>query len=261
MISWTLMKYTWKEFASRNVRLILFTVIFLFPLAVYALQVIFSPEMAVRMGFVGADSDIYWVLLFGTGVIGIRASRGTLPLILARPVTTVSVVLSSWLAVSIAAFLSQLALLLVGYTQAFTINPCTVSPPQLAAAIVSSLLLCFSMSAVVVFFSTVVSGVRDLGILGGVFLLGALCKAAEAIQVKDIQNDLLRMVTAWFVGSCSAFGEMLFFFVMPRMEVHFNVVPRLDLPVTLISILAVTTVALSLAIARLNTMELSYATE
>jgi hypothetical protein len=180
---------------------------------------------------------------------------------LSRPVTTVSLILSTWLAVSIAAFLTHVAFVSASWLQAHLIVPSIVTPADFATKLISSFFLCFSMSAVVILLSSLVSGVRDLGILAGIFVATFLLQLSDSIPFKDIQNGFLREAASTIAFVFSHLSAGLNYFVMPRLEVHLNVVPQADLVLSLLSITAVTCAALSLAIARLNTMELSYATE
>jgi ABC-type transport system involved in multi-copper enzyme maturation permease subunit len=204
---------------------------------------------------------VFWVLIWGAGVIGIKTSRGTLALVLSRPVTNSTLVVSSWFAIWVAAVATNLIYLSLHMIQILVTLPAAFDAAELGVQIVTSSLTCAVASAVLVCFSTLVTGVKDLGLFFLLYLLAQIMSSSSAIPVTDIKETIWRQLCRIAVDCMSTLSDAFVFCINPDIPMTASVLFSWNLVVSLIGIAAVVLCSLSVGIYRLNTMELSYAAD
>jgi len=265
MINRALIKHIWRDLRHREIRILLCSILVLQSLGNVAGAFCFNPEEGVSMSKSLCNSvpyqPIFWVLIWGAGVVGIKISRGTLALVLSRPITTSSLVVSTWLAIAIAAFITHLVYLALHSLQLLLVVPYCFNPGGMALQAFKALFTCLSTSAMLVLFSTLVSGVKDLGLVFLVFVLGQTLSATSDIPVREIKQAVLRHLCQWLADAASATGAMLQFAIRPELPMTLSLLFSWNTAVGFVSIVAITLACLSLAIARLNTLEVSYAAD
>jgi hypothetical protein len=185
-VNLTLVLATLRQRFTSPPRVILLLVLGWFPL----LQVFFAP--ALGLGPVG---DCYWfALVLAAGMIGQDLSAGTLQLLLARPVTRTSYVLSRWAGVALGA--TGVALVQIGI--ASLLLSARGMPPDARALLVvagNTVLVACGAAAVMALLSSLVPALGDIFLLAALFtttipLIGvgqvrgwpALLRAAEEVQ-------------------------------------------------------------------------------
>lgn len=160
---WALIRATWGEQLSRPI------------IAVMGLAYCASEMAGVLYGHELNDPTLILTLLVGAGSIGRDVTTGVLPLVFTRPFARGTYVLAKWLAVSSAAALAGVLALAV---QAVWLHHRGFGLPAAAVggAFFTAATTAVGIAALLVFLSTLVPGVGDVGLwtllrLGG-FLVG-----------------------------------------------------------------------------------------
>ncbi len=231
----TIVVATLRQRFTSPMRLVLCGMIGWFPM----LAVLASPAA----GFALLGDGAMLALVLGAGMIGQDVSSGTLPLLLARPVSRASYVLSRWSGVALGAWL---LVLLQALTAAFLMMARGAAVPWDGAAVflANGALGALGMAAVMALLSSLLDGLGDLG------LYLVLTLTAQTIQLvgRMRSSDVLARV-----------GEELARALTPKL----SVVPFFGPPPVswfeLVSYVSTVTLCLALAIVVVNRRELSYA--
>ncbi len=206
-----------------------------------------TPMLAIvvvpQTGFVALTDCYFLALVLAAGMIGQDVSSGTLQLALARPVTRAQYVLSKWLAVSAGTIF--VVLLQVGVA-ALVMALRHVPVPWNDASLVlgNGLLLACGTAAVMAFFSSLLPGFGDLGLLFLVFFSGQVLGGIGAMK-------------SWpaLVRAADELQRVL----KPQLDLGFLAqgapTPWFDV----VSYLSTVTLCLALAVMVVNRRELSYA--
>ena len=94
---------TWREFKSNKVRLIMLFLLLIAPIFQFTVQRCQNIDSLTQDLLTPSAVALAYTLLWGVGVIGREVQHGTISLVLARPVSIVTYVVSKWLAVGLAA--------------------------------------------------------------------------------------------------------------------------------------------------------------
>jgi len=217
-------------------RLALAVLFTLFPLAGVAI----SGQLSLLNGIASPLA-----ILFAAGAIGQDVSSGTLQLLLVRPVTRPEYLVSRWLGASLAAF--ALTLGTVAFGALVMMLRGTPAPPlEVLRVVLEAVTAVTGHAAVIVMLSALVGGIGDLGIYAGLNIL---------LQMG--QTAAMFMKSPWLGRTCAELVGAL------GPEVSFAGLPQ-NLPPTWFSVVSWAsslTLALAVAIARLNRRELSYAAD
>jgi ABC-type transport system involved in multi-copper enzyme maturation permease subunit len=137
------------------IRIVLLLAVFTLPLFIVAL----TPGT----GLAPLGGAAQFALIFAVGLIGQDYSSGVLQLLFARPVTRAEYVTSRWIAAAGAAALLGVAQIALGaVVLALRGHPVTLAQAGLVAS--NSALEAIGVTAVITLFSSLVSGITDLGI-------------------------------------------------------------------------------------------------
>lgn len=232
----TLMRALLRQRATSPVRLVLLIVFFSFPLLFGAMSR--STDLSTF------DSSYLFVLILGAGVIGQDLSSGVLQLTFARPITRPGYVLTRWGTVAAAAFTLAVVQLLAGIA-VLAANGHAPDATAVAGALIGALLTALGAAGVIVFFSSLLPGFGDLGLLllaaitGGT--LGTIGRFAHVPVASRISEELLR-------------------FAAPHVELPPTLDPAAIAWAPFLALLSNLALCLLLAILTLNRRELSYAT-
>lgn len=253
---------TWRQFKSNNVRLILLTLMILLPLGGVTLMrcnasvpvddACLSPPFLATL----------FTLLWGIGVIGCERQHGTISLVLSRPVSISRYVFSKWLAVSIAASICSLQALLIEQFVSVVLSPSLMFNTEFLVNGLERVLLCFSTASVLIFFSSLVTGIKDLALIAGVLFAGQLFRsfleplAYNSNQLFGIFH--VPIVVTYLYKVCS---DAYCVFLYPDIPVADILSGSAEFFTYLINYTCVITVSLSLAIFFLSRKEYSYAHE
>jgi ABC-type transport system involved in multi-copper enzyme maturation permease subunit len=183
------------------------------------------------------------VLLFAAGLIGQDVSSGVLHLLLARPVSRAEYVVSRWLGASLLA--SAVVLLQIGVGCAILVaRGAAPGMNETAYLLGEHLLRCFGISAVIVFFSSFMGGIGDIGVYF-ITLFSSFIAAQIGTLMRRVWLQRIGEEVQGFLGA----------------SIPLTGIPHGD-PVTafaVVSYLSTIALCLALAIVILNRKELSYA--
>jgi hypothetical protein len=193
-------------------------------------------------GSVSAGQGLWFVWIFGTGIIGKDVSEGVLNLLFSRPIKRAEYVFSKWMAVGFMATPVTWLYLAVGWGILWHMK----APPawtDMGTSLVLALLICFGASAALVFLSTLVPGFGDLALMFLILLAAQLLRWWVAGQPWPLVKWVLKNVgvflfpasqwTGMGLGDISLFDWIGYF--------------------------AIVTIWLTLAVAMMNRKEITYA--
>jgi len=251
---------TWREFKSNKVRLIMLFLLFVAPLFQYTVQRCQSPESMTQDLITPSGVAIAYALLWGAGVIGREMQHGTISLVLARPISIVSYVLSKWFAVGLAASVCAFQALLVEHLISAVFSPSLAFDPEFLVNGAERVLICFGTAAFLTFLSSLVSGLKDLALLAGLLFLLSISSAA--IQILEYfpggrSGDMAEQ--AIHIGT--VFAQGIIFVLYPCVPIGYLIAGNYNEIISLLSYATMITVFLSLSIFVLTRKEFSYAAE
>lgn len=168
---------TWREFKSNKVRVIMLTLLVLGPLASFTFSRCNSMCAPGEDLITHQSIALAFAFLWGAGAIGREVQHGTISLVLARPVTIVNYVFSKWFAVGFASAVCAVQALLIEHGISVLLNPQLLTSLDFLYNGFERVELAFGLSAVLIFFSSLVSGLKDLAVIAGSWL--AFCVAAQ----------------------------------------------------------------------------------
>jgi ABC-type transport system involved in multi-copper enzyme maturation permease subunit len=185
----------------------------------------------------------FFALALGAGMIGQDVSSGTLPLLLARPVSRAEYVFSRWGAISAGAF-SALLLQALTATAIMLLRGASVPWGDAGLFLADGALLVISTAALLALLSSLAGGLGDIGLLVLLFL------SAQVVQKVAMFKSWM-----WLVRGT----EELVHVLKPELNLgplaHGAAVPWF----AVVSWLSTVTLCLALAIVVMNRRELSYA--
>jgi ABC-type transport system involved in multi-copper enzyme maturation permease subunit len=184
-------------------------------------------------------------LVFAAGAVGQEVSSGTLQLLLVRPVSRPSLVVSRWLAATLATTAIVVALLVLG-TLGMMARGTHPDALDLIRMVLEAGCNAAGSAAVILMLSTLVGGLGDVGLyLGTLFVLQMFSGLASLKH------------WAWLERACSELQGAL----MPALPWGWLVFHAPPSWFAIASWASTVTLALAVGIARLNRRELSYAAD
>ncbi|MDR3614460.1 MAG: hypothetical protein P4L53_12935 [Candidatus Obscuribacterales bacterium] len=259
-MNWPVFKNTLQEIAQNKLRLFLLLVLFLFPVFVSTGQMCVSGEFPDHP-ISNASVAINFVLVWGCGTVGRQISDGTMSLLFSRPLTTTSFIFSKWLAVASASMATALLQLSAEAIVQFARTPSSMAYGDLWCNAAERIMFCFGFAAVMVFLSSLVTGIKDLGL---VFVLTVIQSIATLVaQMKPWKGS--DALTKSIIQLASAAGQftssLLSTLTKPTIEMQAILSAMPEMWYQIFAYLAVITVCLSLAILLLNKRELPYGSD
>ncbi|MBX9937725.1 MAG: ABC transporter permease [Candidatus Obscuribacterales bacterium] len=253
---------TWRQFKSNNVRLILLTLMILLPLGGVTLMrcnaSVPVDDACLSPPFVAT----LFTLLWGIGVIGCERQHGTISLVLSRPVSLSRYVFSKWLAVSIAASICSVQALLIEQFVAVALSPSIMFNTEFVFNGLERVLLCFSTASVLIFFSSLVTGIKDLALIAGMLFAGQLFRSfLEPLTYNSNHLFGTFQVPIFVTYLYKACSDAYCVFLYPNIPVADILNGSAEFFTYLVNYTCVITVSLSLAIFFLSRKEYSYAHE
>ncbi len=186
------------------IRLAFLAATFFFPLLFVA--------AAPGMGLSQIHDSLPFVLILGSGMIGLDVSSGVLQLVLARPVTRREYAISRWLATAFgAAAFSTIQVTLA--SMILVLRGGTVNAESVAATLLATWSSAFGASAVLMALSTLVPGLADLGLFVMIMIstsvlqmIGSAARLSWVTRAGVVVGESLNPVLDWsriFGGSVS----------------------------------------------------------
>jgi ABC-type transport system involved in multi-copper enzyme maturation permease subunit len=255
--TWAIFKNTWQQCASGKLRCIVLSIVFLFPILMSTVQLCVNNSFSSELYSKPGDSIIL-ILICACGVIGNQTSEGTLSLLLSRPVTVTRFVFSKWLAIAALASLVSLLQLAAELTVAVCRTPAIINWTDVGLNAFERLLMCLGVSALMILLSSLVSGIKDLGLVMLIYIGEKILQALSMLRVTDVPEGLMRASASALFPAVRVIAAVLNTIMQPGIDMSV-LLAGLSIPISEItSYLAVIFVCLALAIFRLNRKELPY---
>lgn len=256
-MNWAIMKNTWHMCLASKLRQLVVTLFILYPLIKTTMSLCIEKQFPSEY-LTDVAEQIPFVLACGSGCIGGQLNDGTLSLVLSRPVKISTYALSKWLAVAIAAStVSMIQFFAELFVAAFR-TPYDLDPSFILTNGVERILICFGFSAVFMFFSSLVSGSKDLAVYLVFVIAGGITGMIAQIQPNTIPEGIGRTIANLLVPPIGCIYAVLHFILEPFIALttvfkHGN----LDW-VQITAYFAVITFFISVCIYSLNRRELPY---
>jgi ABC-type transport system involved in multi-copper enzyme maturation permease subunit len=251
---------TWREFKSNKVRVVMLFLLLVAPLFPYTLQRCQTPDSLSQDLLTPSGIALAYTLLWGVGVIGREMQHGTISLVLARPISIVSYVMSKWLAVAVAAAVCSFQAVLLEHLISSVFCPSLLWQPEFLANGLERILLCFGSAAFLILLSSLVSGLKDLALLAGIcFLLTVSSWGASIVQY--IPGGSGGKLAEQLGHICSIFGHGIIFVLYPNVPILYLIGGNYTDIQSLLSYATTITCCLALSIFVLTRKEFSYAAE
>ena len=174
----TLLSACWRERFSRPLVVALLVVI-----ALITFVVVWSNQRL-------SDVSVLFALVLSAGLVGKDVSSGALALLFTRPIRRSEYLLSRWLAGGLSAAVLGLAVLLAQFL-VLRGRGVEVSGVELLSTAGKGVTGAFGLAAVLVFFSTLVRGIGDIGLWFVANLLVIVCEPAGLRRLEQELHGLL----------------------------------------------------------------------
>jgi ABC-type transport system involved in multi-copper enzyme maturation permease subunit len=251
---------TWREFKSNKVRLVMLFLLLVAPLFQYTQQRCQSPDTLTQDLLTPSGVALGYTLIWGAGVIGREMQHGTISLVLARPISIVSYVMSKWMAVGLAASICSFQAVLIEHLISSVFSPSLLWQTEFLTNGLERVILCFGGAAFLILLSSLLSGLKDLALLAGIlFLLTMSSSAALILEYVPggRSGELAEQIKHWV----SIFGHGILYVLYPLVPVSMFCNGNYNDIIAVLSYLTTVTCCLSLAIFVLTRKEFSYAAE
>lgn len=256
-MNWAIVKNTWQMCLASKLRQIVLVLLILFPLAKTTAELCITKEFPSDYLSEAAGS-VFFVLTCGSGCIGRQLNDGTLSLVLSRPVKISSYAVSKWLSVAIASSLASMiqfaAELIVQDARA----PYVMDAGFILTNGVERLLMCAGFSAVLMFFSSLVSGSKDLAVYLVCYIVEQIVSLISQIRPETIQNNLGKIAASIFVPPAGVLAQILQLVLAPSIDLSPLINHVMVNWFEITAYFAVVTFFISICIFSLNRRELPY---
>jgi hypothetical protein len=213
-MNWAIIKNTWHMCLASKLRQLVVTLFILYPLMKTTMSLCIEKEFPSE--YLSDVSDqIAFVLACGSGCIGGQLNDGTLSLVLSRPIKISSYALSKWLAVAIAASTVSMIQFSAELFVALFRTPYALDATLIATNGTERILLCFGFSAVFMFFSSLVSGSKDLAVYLVFLIASGITGMLAQIEPNSIPEGIGRSIATMLVPPIGSVYEILHFILEP----------------------------------------------
>jgi hypothetical protein len=256
---------TWREFKANKVRVIMLTLLILGPILISTLRRCTVPEALNEDLLCHPSIALAFTLLWSAGAIGREVQNGTITLVLTRPITIANYVVSKWFAVGFAASICAVEAVFLEHLVTAVNCPQVLWSTEVLVNGFERVLLCFGIASLLVMFSALVSGLKDLALLAGCgfafFLASAFssmvhqwCREEHLSKLITFDPDLVTTLNRSFESLCAA----IFYPYVPFSSLVSGSILTLS---PLLSSLTLITICLSIAIGAMTRKEFSYAAD
>jgi ABC-type transport system involved in multi-copper enzyme maturation permease subunit len=255
-MNWAICKNTWTEILRNKLRLTILLFVFLSPI-IGSTTGLCAEHVLSEEAFDSCEDTRYFVLIWGIGTIGRQVQDGTLSLLLSRPLMISKLVTSKWFAVAVASSITSILQLMAELLVAFSRNQ-QISVFEAATNGVERVLVCIGLSAVVILLSSLVTGVKDIGLYVLLSILNDIFKSLAAIEPDPSQNTTLKSFVVWSAHCAGSVYRFIQECLVPKIDLQMCIslgsIPWHELSLYL----AIIATSLSLAIYTLNRKEFPY---
>lgn len=256
-MSWAIVKNTWQMCLASKLRQAVVLLFILTPLAKTTIQLCVEKSFPTEY-LSESGSMVPFVLAVGSGCIGRQLNDGTLSLVLSRPIKISSYALSKWLAVAIASSAAGMTQFSAEMIVALFRTPYLIDWSFVLVNGMERLMVCFGFAAVFMFFSSLVSGSKDLAIYLVCMISSTMCEWIAQVRPETIPAGPGRTLATLVVPPFALLYEILHALLAPMIALE-PLLNHATVPVSSIAAyLAITSVFISVCIYSLNRRELPY---
>jgi ABC-type transport system involved in multi-copper enzyme maturation permease subunit len=230
------------------------------PMFQYTVQRCQNPDALTQDLLTPSGIALAYTLLWGAGVIGREVQHGTISLVLARPISIASYVMSKWFAVGFAASVCSVQALLLEHLVSSAFCPSLLWQGEFLSNGLERIFLCFCAASFLILLSSLVSGLKDMALLAGILFLLSISSAGMSLA-QYIPGGSTGVLAEQLGHFFAVFGQGLVFILYPYVPVGSLLGGNYNDILTLLSWLTTITCCLSLAIFVLTRKEFSYAAE
>lgn len=202
---------------ASKLRLIVLTFLILFPILKSSAALCFEKRFPTEL-ISEPGNMIAFVLACGSGCIGGQLNDGTLSLVLSRPLKISSYVVSKWLAVAVASTIASMMQLVSELIVAYFRTPHLLDFGQILTNGIERILICFGFSAVLMFFSSIVSSSKDLAIYLVCYLVSQVCGMLAQIRPETLPEGAGRIAASLLVPPVALFYQFINFVLAPNID-------------------------------------------
>lgn len=257
MLNWAIVKNTWQMCLNSRLRQLVIVLMVFWPLVKTTGELCITNEFPHEY-LTGANESVVFVLACGSGCIGGQLNDGTLSLVLSRPVKISSYAFSKWFAVAVAASAASLTQFAAEMIVVACRTPYLVDGGFVLANFFERLMICFAFSAVFMFFSSMVSGAKDLAIYFVCFIIFKICEVLAQIRPETLDAGLGKTLATLFVPPIAVVDQALGFVLAPKIDLAPLLVNSVITWPSVTAYLTVLTIFISVCIYSLNRRELPY---
>jgi ABC-type transport system involved in multi-copper enzyme maturation permease subunit len=240
--------------------MILLAVCFMAPILERTIQICSTNEFPTDV-LSDTNPAVYMALIWCSGVIGNQVSDGTLPLLFSRPVSTVQYVTSKWFAVGSAAALTCLAQSLAELLIALCDYPFMIDPVSAATRVFVRTLISFGVAAFFTLLSSLVSGLKDLGVYFLLVILQTIMAGLAQIKADSVPYPFWKAVVQAVIPSSRAGSDILSGLLRPSIDIELMMSAATAVWSTIFFYIAAVTGCVALAVFVLNRKELPYSVD
>jgi len=205
-----------------------------------------------------ASESVVFVLACGSGCIGGQLNDGTLSLVLSRPVKISSYAFSKWFAVAVASSVATLTQFAAEVIVVASRTPYLIDGGFVVANFFERLMICFAFSAVFMFFSSLVSGSKDLAIYFVCFIISKICESIAQMRPETLDDGFGKTLASFLVPPIALVDQALGFVLAPKIDLAPLLVNSVVTWPAVTAYFTVLTIFVSVCICSLNRRELPY---
>lgn len=224
-----------------------------------ACTIIFTEWQLIEPSFVNTFFMLPFIFTLGTGILGKDISSGILSTLFSRPITRTKYVLAKWLALSVATSAIAIALALCEQT-IVSVTYLQMPDVNLFTTIAERVSLCFGLSATMVGLSSIFTGNKNMVawciLFGGMWILLQLATALPSMYFGGYFNLAWMSAVAPVVKALAEFSNSI---CLPWLDMTLVANTLIPSAATIFSYGFSVILMLTIAIWRMNNMEVSYA--
>ncbi|MBA3859884.1 MAG: hypothetical protein C0507_23490 [Cyanobacteria bacterium PR.3.49] len=256
-MNWAIVKNTWQMCLNSKLRQLVIVLMVFWPLVKTTAELCITNEFPNEY-LEAANNSVVFVLACGSGCIGGQLNDGTLSLVLSRPVKISSYAFSKWFAVAVAASVASLTQFAGEMIVVACRTPYMIDGGFVLTNFFERLMICFAFSAVFMFFSSLVSGSKDLAVYFVSFIIYKASEMIAQIRPETFDEGLGKTLATLFVPPIAVVDQALGFVLAPKIDLAPLLVNSVITWPAVTAYFTVLAVFVSVCIYSLNRRELPY---
>lgn len=216
-MNWAIVKNTWQMCLASKLRQAVLLLFILTPIVRTTIELCVENNFSSEY-LSSANSMVPFVLAVGSGCIGAQLNDGTLSLVLSRPVKISSYALSKWFAVAVAASIAAMTQYAAEIIVVVSRTPYLIDWSFVLTNGIERLMICFGFAAVFMFFSSLVSGSKDLAIYLVCTIAATIAEWVAQMRPETMPEGLGRTAASIVVPPFTILHDVLKFLLEPKID-------------------------------------------